>query len=396
MPLPHAQYLPYQRSWLATLSATILTLLIGGCGLPSPAPRANTVTPPAVNLNDAPIVGALYQGQIPGLGLAQWDLRNQSDAGDSGTPHAIDSLTVSIEGNVRVERDRGFFFENVGLIDDLRNAGNTTLPRSFEVKVGSVNFSSQDMETAEYTGKTALASYAQNPQPVLMSRVAVFRLWKGRFRPYDADFPVFEDDMPFHREVTARLAADARDFAADGDDEEEADIPGFGDQTVDILVCRDNLVCVGISSTAAGGSSSHWYTDRNFVNDAGHARELSLAELFSPGSRWEKKLSDFCITDLFRQYGPYNPNLPEGQEPEDESAPFGVLDGTVKSFTPKQLSNFSITPAGLVINLSSSDVGGGKNSDCGVTIPWSELRGYLRPDGPARFLTGLSPTIASK
>jgi len=383
MSLRRAQYVPSQQSWLVALGV-ILTLLISGCGSPSPVSNADSVTPPTVNLNDAPIVGALYQGQIPGLGLIQWDLRNHSDAGDIGTPHTLGMQTVETRGETDVDKDGKSYLMPLGAKSDwdwretYRDKANSILPLQFDLEL-------------------------ENGLPgthVIFHRIAVFRQWKGRFRDETADFPVFEDNSSFHRQVTARLAADARDFAADADDEQEANSPGFADETVDFIFCTNNLVSVAITGTGAGGSSSMWGVVHNFVNDSSRARELSLAELFLPGSGWEKKLSDFCITDLFRQYGPYDPTsdpkLNVTKEPEDELAPFGVLDGTIKNFTPTQLSNFNVMPAGLVIELSSIDVGGGKGADCSVTIPWPELRGYLRTEGPARFLTDLAPAAASK
>jgi hypothetical protein len=227
----------------------------------------------------------------------------------------------------------------------------------------------------------------------IIRRIVVFHQWKGRKKDYVADFPVFEDGSPFYREISAQLAKEAWEFASDGDDQKDGGV-GFGGQTVHIDFCTTDLVSVAIRAVATGGSTSTWTITHNFVNDAGHAREFSLAELFIPGSGWEEKLSDFCIIDLLRQYGPYDPGadpkLNSAQEPNDRFAPFGVMDGTVRRFTHEQLSAFNLNAAGLEIELSSLAVGGGKGADCRVAIPWAELRDYLRPEGPARFLPELA------
>ncbi len=361
---------------------------VGGCDSTPPKAQSERAGDLPADFDNAPVVGALYEGSIPDVGLVRWDLRSLHDTGDSGTPHAVGNQTVAIKGRISADENGARMPRPFGTESDwewrdrIVDRANSVLPGQFDLDLGG-----------ELAGSPSQNGHFR------LRRTVIFRQWQGRYRRSTADFPVFEDDSEFHRQVSFLLARNAWEFVVSADDG-SADSPGFADQTMDICLSTENLISIGISEVAAGGSNSMNEINHNFVNEAGRAREFTVGELFRAGSGWDRQLSDYCLADLRRQYGPYDPKtdpkLNSAQEPPDPLAPFGVLDGSIHSLTPEQFSNFNVVPAGLCFSFSSSDVGGGKGCWCGVTVPWSKLRNYLRPDGPAQFLTALFAPNAKK
>jgi hypothetical protein len=223
----------------------------------------------------------------------------------------------------------------------------------------------------------------------MLKRVAVIRgCGAERFEPHwssstAAEFPVFDDASAFHQKVSSILSDNARTFVAENSGEHtwhdwlgifhRGDFDHYEDLSVELCAVEKDLVSVeleeGCFPTRGGDYDIYVY---NFVNDNGRARSLALADLFLPNSGWEKKLSDFCLAE-FRARGATH-----------------VADGSITSFGPENFALFNVTRSALQIHFGClwvTDDGGG---DCRVDIPWSELRRYLRPEGPARFL--MSPT----
>ena len=67
VPPPYLQNLPRPQTGMAILAAT-LAMGWTGCSSPSQTHMAGPIEREFPNTSAAPIVGALYQGQIPGLG----------------------------------------------------------------------------------------------------------------------------------------------------------------------------------------------------------------------------------------------------------------------------------------------------------------------------------------
>jgi hypothetical protein len=378
------------RFWGIRFLIAVLVLSWDGCNSPPHDRVTDQIDEDFSDISGAPVVGALYHSQIPGLDFPDLDLRDAGDGGDNGTHHVLDSQTVKIAGDVKVGRDGQLSIAVSNFVYQLSSAENAPLPHAFEVQIRKVDFDSKARESAETPVGSPSASSRLKSQTVLMSRVVVFRQWHqkaeghGMTFDYSADFPEYVDGSRFHRQVSEILAENARRYVTGN----IADVSGFtpgtpnnhwGDQTAFIVTCTENILSVGFDCGDSGGAHvNHWRSAYNFANDGEHARQFSMADLFIPTSGWEKKLSDLCIADLFRQYGPPN---------SDERVPTDVLDGSMKILPPELFSEFFVKPSGLEINFGPYALGGGRSGDFTVTTPWPALRGYLRPNGPARFLT---------
>ena len=200
-----------------------------------------------------------------------------------------------------------------------------------------------------------------------------------------SDYLIFDDRSPFHREVSRRLIKEARIYFKDNtswwDDKPHvsASWETWDGNDMELICFTSNIVSVvqypGSFPTHGGADSC---IPINFINERSHARQFTVSELFVAKSGWEKRLSDLCIGEITRQDKEF------------------VVDGTNTVFEPEQLTQFTVTPKTLQIHILNSYIGilGGESIIYGgesvVDIPWSKLRAYLRPDGPARFLTELT------
>lgn len=97
--------------------------------------------------------------------------------------------------------------------------------------------------------------------------------------------------------------------------------------------------------------------------DLGQGRELALADLFLSESNYLVTISDYCIAELSKQPGFEGP-FAEGAQP-----------------TLENYRNWNITPEGLLITFDEYQVAPYASGPQKVTVPYSELRGLINPEG---------------
>jgi hypothetical protein len=98
--------------------------------------------------------------------------------------------------------------------------------------------------------------------------------------------------------------------------------------------------------------------------DLGQGRELSLSDLFLPGSNYLETISSYCVTELSKlQFfdGPFT----DGAKP------------TVENYR-----NWTLSPDGLTITFDTYQVGPGAAGPQQVVVPFSALKSILNPQGP--------------
>jgi len=117
--------------------------------------------------------------------------------------------------------------------------------------------------------------------------------------------------------------------------------------------------------------AAHPYSYSKSVNfDLTKMKRLGLSDFFKRGEKDLKKVSDFCYKDLTRQ-GKEN-----GYDFEQEAFKEG-LDPTSENF-----ENICITPDGLYIIFNPYQVLAYVFGQQTVTIPYSDLKSIINPDGP--------------
>ena len=98
--------------------------------------------------------------------------------------------------------------------------------------------------------------------------------------------------------------------------------------------------------------------------DLGQGRELTLADLFLPGSNYLEAISAYCIAELSKQpffEGPFA----EGAQP-----------------TPENYRNWNIAPDGLMITFDEYQVAPYAAGPQTVNVPYRALQAIINPQGP--------------
>lgn len=98
--------------------------------------------------------------------------------------------------------------------------------------------------------------------------------------------------------------------------------------------------------------------------DLGQGRELALADLFLPNSDYLGAISNYCIAELSQQPG-FDGPWAEGAKP-----------------TMENYGNWNITSDGLLITFEMYQVAPGASGPQQVSVPYTELRGFINPEGP--------------
>ena len=97
---------------------------------------------------------------------------------------------------------------------------------------------------------------------------------------------------------------------------------------------------------------------------------MRLADLFKPGAKYLKVISDFCIKDLQKQSKAHDDML------DNES----IQDGAGPDI--KNYRSWTITKKGLGINFDAYQVGPYVAGPQFVVVPYSALKDIIKPDGP--------------
>jgi len=121
------------------------------------------------------------------------------------------------------------------------------------------------------------------------------------------------------------------------------------------------------------------YEFRTVNYDAKAGREMALGELFRPGSNYLQKISAAAVARLrmINQEYPDGPGTYLGDPEYVENA----------SAKEKNYRNWTLTQRGLVVTFEPYQVGPFAAGSPSVLIPYSELRGVLKPGGPLAALS---------
>ncbi len=138
-----------------------------------------------------------------------------------------------------------------------------------------------------------------------------------------------------------------------------------------ILLARDDLVSVQFDIGSYYQGAAHPNSHTETLNyDLKNGKQLKLADLFNPGSKYLQTLSTYCITDLKKQFKEKNAELLEDQLKEG-AAP-----------TAKNYESWTITRRGLGINFDSYQIAPYAAGPQFVLVPYSALKDLIKPDGP--------------
>ena len=97
--------------------------------------------------------------------------------------------------------------------------------------------------------------------------------------------------------------------------------------------------------------------------DLKQGKELALADLFLPNTNYLEAIANTCIAELSKQPG-FDSSFADGAKP-----------------TLENYHNWNITPQGLLITFDMYQVMPGASGPQQVLVPYSELRGFINPEG---------------
>ncbi|HET8781352.1 MAG TPA: RsiV family protein [Pyrinomonadaceae bacterium] len=139
----------------------------------------------------------------------------------------------------------------------------------------------------------------------------------------------------------------------------------------EILLAQDDLISVQFDIGSYYQGAAHPNSHTETLNyDLKNGKQLKLADLFQPGSKYLQTLSTYCITDLKKQFKEKNAELLEDQLKEG-AAP-----------TAKNYESWTITKRGLGINFDSYQIAPYAAGPQFVMVPYSALKDLIKPDGP--------------
>ncbi len=185
----------------------------------------------------------------------------------------------------------------------------------------------------------------------------------------------------FNQAVRVMVMRNVTEFKKNMVPEEGAEPPPEGSMGSDlgigykILVAQDDLVSLQFDVGSYYQGAAHPNSHTETINyDLKNGKQLKLADLFKPGSKYLQTLSTYCITDLKKQWK--EKNLEVFAEVDEGAAP-----------AAKNFANWTISKRGLGINFDSYQVAPYAAGPQFVMVPYSALKDLIKPDGPlAQFV----------
>ncbi|HET7113704.1 MAG TPA: RsiV family protein [Pyrinomonadaceae bacterium] len=143
-----------------------------------------------------------------------------------------------------------------------------------------------------------------------------------------------------------------------------------------INLAQDDLVSVQFDIGSYYQGAAHPNSHTETLNyDLKNGKQLKLADLFKPGSKYLQTFSTYSIADLRKQL----------KEKNAESLDDMLKEGTAP--TAKNFESWTITKRGIGINFDAYQVGPYAAGPQFVMVPYSALKDLIKPDGPiAQFV----------
>ena len=174
--------------------------------------------------------------------------------------------------------------------------------------------------------------------------------------------------------VTKKVAAFKKEMQPEEGEEPRPEGSMGSDLSVgySVALAQDDLVSIqfDIGSYYQGAAHPNSYTE--VVNyDLKNGKQLKLADLFKPGSKFLQALSSYCIADLKKQQAGEKGKALLDSEIENGAGP-----------SAKNYQSWKITRKGLGINFDAYQVGPYAAGPQYVLVPYANLKDVINPDGP--------------
>lgn len=170
--------------------------------------------------------------------------------------------------------------------------------------------------------------------------------------------------------VTKKVASFKKDMAPEEGEEPRPEGSMGSDLNVgyEVALAQDDLISVEFSIGSYYQGAAHPNTFTEVVNyDLKNGKQLKLADLFKPGSKYLQAIASYCIADLKKQ--------------KDK----GLLEEEIErgaSANAKNYQSWTMTKKGLGINFDAYQVGPYAAGPQFVLVPYSNLKDLINPEGP--------------
>lgn len=181
----------------------------------------------------------------------------------------------------------------------------------------------------------------------------------------------------FNQAVRASVTKRVAEFKKDMEAEEGAELRPEGSMGSDlrigyeIALAQDDLVSVrfDVGSYYQGAAHPNSYTD--VINyDLKNGKQLNLADLFKPGSKYLQVIATYAIAELKKQSAAAGNSLPDDM----------IESGASPS--AKNYQSWKITRKGLGIHFDAYQVGPYAAGAHYVLVPYANLKELINPEGP--------------
>ena len=201
----------------------------------------------------------------------------------------------------------------------------------------------------------------------------------------NAEYPQIEGAEKFNQLAQAFVSKEVAEFKKGaGPTRGEKDyMPEASEDTLTVRytvrLLSDDLISIEFPIDYYEHGAAHGSHAFHVINyDVKSGRELSLAELFKPGSDYLGKVSEVAIKQLHRW------NKDSAEYPAGGGQPYlddeGIAEGAAAK--AENYQNWTITPRGLAFTFDYYQLGAYAAGAPAVVLPYADLKDVLRPGGP--------------
>jgi hypothetical protein len=183
----------------------------------------------------------------------------------------------------------------------------------------------------------------------------------------------------FNQLAKARVTRSLADFKKDlagftaEDIKQMGEVGSYIEIGYDVEYADDDLISVNFGEDTYTGGAHPNHNTFTITYDLKQGRELKLADLFKPGSKYLAAIADYATRDLQGRKDPESgENLGLAQD---------IWEDGVKP-TADNYRNWNITKKGLLIIFPPYQVAAYAFGPQTVIVPYSHLKDIARPDGP--------------
>jgi hypothetical protein len=205
----------------------------------------------------------------------------------------------------------------------------------------------------------------------------------------DAEYPQIDGDArfdKFNRESRGMITKDVAAFkSAEGEaSDEDGELPSETqtstlDISYQVRFATDDLISIEFHQGQYSRGAAHGSSFTAVLNyDVKNGKKLALADLFNPKSNYLNVISAYCLKDLKEQ----RKKQGEGSMLQDEMIESGA------SARGDNYEAWTITRKGLWITFDPYQVAAYAGGPQHVLVPYSALKGVIKPDGPVGGLAG--------